>query len=180
MIEIIPREPAKFKSSVTQFAFISRFAGSSYDLSMSLGSGSSRPDSIDTQPSAEVRGRAVPWTIFLLLVAIVLGTAATLVYWKKVPPPTLTQSRKSLIRVPGTLRSDLRSFGISPDGSRLAYISGDRLFIQNLADFEPRPREVPQSGGASCLFWSPDGRSLGFAVGREIYRVLADGAQPER
>jgi dipeptidyl aminopeptidase/acylaminoacyl peptidase len=79
---------------------------------------------------------------------------------------------------------------LSPDGSRLAMIasggtatstssftfdpSANRIWLRPLASVEARPLEGTEQ--ALSLFWSPDGRSLGFLAGAKLKRLeLASG-----
>ena len=62
---------------------------------------------------------------------------------------------------------------ISPDGSMVAYVADDRLWIRDLD--ETMPREIPDSDGARDLFWSPRSDELGYRVGRDLRKVAATG-----
>jgi len=83
---------------------------------------------------------------------------------------------------------------ISPDGSRIAYVTspyatsaarrgiaapdpqeGPGIWIRDLSAIESQP--VPGTDNASSLFWSPDGRSLGFFTPGKLKRIdLSGGA----
>jgi serine/threonine-protein kinase len=69
---------------------------------------------------------------------------------------------------------------ISPDGTKIAYRgrrAGKReLYLENLTDDLP-PVLVPASEQASAPFFSPDGRSLGFATDR-LTTVPLEGGDP--
>ena len=54
---------------------------------------------------------------------------------------------------------------LSPDGDRLAYTDGGRIWIRDLPDGEPEAVARPRSG-AGDLTWSPDGDRLAFVSGR--------------
>jgi serine/threonine-protein kinase len=64
---------------------------------------------------------------------------------------------------------------ISPDGSRMAIVTGQRLMVRALADFT----EVPVAGvdftGLSNPVFSPNGESIVFSVGESIRRVPVGG-----
>jgi serine/threonine protein kinase len=63
---------------------------------------------------------------------------------------------------------------ISPDGSRLAFLSEGRLSVQWLDEVEPKViAQVPNSSG--IVFWSPDGRSIGLSGGGVIRTIPSDG-----
>jgi serine/threonine protein kinase/Tol biopolymer transport system component len=71
-------------------------------------------------------------------------------------------------------------FALSPDGSQLAFIAGaprnpPAIWVRPIATLEPRL--VSGTEGASSVFWSPDGRSLGFFAQGKLKRIdLPDGA----
>jgi eukaryotic-like serine/threonine-protein kinase len=68
----------------------------------------------------------------------------------------------------------------SPDGSRIGYVASDpqggrRIWVRPLSALEARP--IAGTEGASSLFWSPDGRLIGFFAGGKLKRVdLSGGA----
>ncbi|MFC2141936.1 protein kinase [Acidobacteriota bacterium] len=51
---------------------------------------------------------------------------------------------------------------ISPDGTKIAYVDQNRLWIRELSSLEPR--EIKNSEGAYIPFWSPDGGSIAYIV----------------
>ena len=69
--------------------------------------------------------------------------------------------------------------GVSPDGQRLAFIArgNDRepmIWIRRLQSAIPTPLAGTE-GVAGQVFWSPDGRHLGFRAGGRLKRVPVDG-----
>jgi serine/threonine-protein kinase len=67
---------------------------------------------------------------------------------------------------------------ISPDGTRLAYVSGagtsTKLFIRRFD--QPKAIEPPGGAGARTPFFSPDGQWVGFAtVYKELYKISVEG-----
>ena len=73
---------------------------------------------------------------------------------------------------PPTLGS---SIAISPDGTRLAYASGNpaRLFVRRLD--QPAATELPGTQGAAVPLFSPDGQWVGFIVGTKLYKISVEG-----
>ncbi|MGH9365424.1 MAG: protein kinase domain-containing protein [Thermoanaerobaculia bacterium] len=73
-----------------------------------------------------------------------------------------------------------RFIAASPDGSQIGYVAADpqggqRIWVRPLSALEGKP--IPGTEGASSLFWSPDGRSIGFFAGPKLKRVdLSGGA----
>ncbi len=73
-----------------------------------------------------------------------------------------------------------RPLGVSPDGSRLAWVARDArgarsIWLRPLESREARP--LVGTEGASSLFWSPDGTSIAFFAGDKLKRLdLPSGA----
>jgi DNA-binding winged helix-turn-helix (wHTH) protein/Tol biopolymer transport system component len=71
------------------------------------------------------------------------------------------------------------TLAVSPDGSRVAMVAADvsgrtRIWIRPLAGLEVAP--VADTDGARSVFWSPDGRSIGFPAEGKLKRLdLATG-----
>ena len=62
---------------------------------------------------------------------------------------------------------------ISPDGSLLAYVHDNQLWVRYLDQDEGRA--IPATEDVERLFWSPDSRQIGYVAGRSIWKVAADG-----
>jgi serine/threonine-protein kinase len=62
---------------------------------------------------------------------------------------------------------------LSPDGTRLVYISHGRLFRRQLD--QPEATELPGTQGATSPFFSPDGRSVAFFAEGKLKRAAIDG-----
>ena len=66
-------------------------------------------------------------------------------------------------------------FSVSPDGRRVVVLSGDTLVVRSLDSLAAVP--LRNTKGAAKLFWSPDGRSVGFFADKQLKTVdLATGA----
>jgi Tol biopolymer transport system component len=118
-----------------------------------------------------------------LVAALVLrrdASAPAAVLRFTVPPPTGARFFS---------RFDAVGFAFSPDGSRLAFLGqsagADRevaltglppaVWLRDLSDLDPR--RVAGTEGASSIFWSPDGRSIGFFQrGRLMREDIAGGS----
>jgi dipeptidyl aminopeptidase/acylaminoacyl peptidase len=101
-----------------------------------------------------------------IALAMLAGAAAW--YFKPVPAVPLRR-----FELPAAI-AESRSFALSPDGARIAYISAGRLFIRaldRLAANDLGPVHVTGNN----LFWSPDGRTIGFTAEGTIRTMPADG-----
>jgi Tol biopolymer transport system component len=71
-------------------------------------------------------------------------------------------------------------FDVAPDGTKLVYLAMEagrpQLFLRPLDAFDTKL--LPGTDGASAPFFSPDGRWIGFFVGRRLFRVATDGGSP--
>jgi eukaryotic-like serine/threonine-protein kinase len=143
--------------------------------------------------SSRSRRDFLPWTI---AVVALIAAAALAVAWLgrrkatapnhvirfPIPPPENTTFFS---------RYDAVGFAISPDGSRIAFVgdqsesprevvpgsrSSRRIWIRTLSD--PEARAVRGTEGASSIFWSPDGRSIGFFAEGQLKRQDLSGGSP--
>ncbi len=71
---------------------------------------------------------------------------------------------------------------VSPDGQTIAYIAGaadaapQQVLLRSLND--PRPRPIAGTEAAQFVFFSPDGKSIGFWTKGRLARVAIDGGAP--
>ncbi len=72
----------------------------------------------------------------------------------------------------------LASVAIAPDGSYLTYIGGEprRLYTRRLDQMESVP--LPGTEGATTVFISPDGESIGFVAENQVKVVARSGGAP--
>jgi eukaryotic-like serine/threonine-protein kinase len=62
---------------------------------------------------------------------------------------------------------------LSPDGTRLVYVSHDRLFTRRLD--QPNATEIAGTQGAHAPFFSPDGQWVGFYTGTSVKKISVEG-----
>jgi eukaryotic-like serine/threonine-protein kinase len=65
---------------------------------------------------------------------------------------------------------------LSPDGSRIAYIAKNRVWVRALDQLEPRA--VADVSGLTPLAWSPDSRMIVYNDGKQLRKVAVDGGAP--
>jgi serine/threonine-protein kinase len=127
--------------------------------------------------AASRRGR---WGIAAAFLAVGLLAA---VGWVRTPAPDRSVVRLQLpgvTEVPGTIGQ--RTVDVRADGRVIAYVSqaeggSPGLYIRDLGDFEPT---LIHEGRVTAVAFSPDGESLVFREGAEIFVVPAQGGVPRR
>jgi serine/threonine-protein kinase len=122
-----------------------------------------------------LRHRRVPWAVAVLATAVAAISLWAL--WRATRPADLP-----LVRLDVDLGPDV-SLGsvagadaiLSPDGTRLVYVSHNRLFTRRLD--QQQATELLGTEGASAPFFSPDGHWVAFFGGGKLKKVsLAGGA----
>ena len=124
-------------------------------------------DSRPVDPPSRIATRA--WLGGMVLVA----TASALVGWQMRTPPEPPVRRHT---IPTPEDTPPFSAGVSPLGEAIAFVAGERVWLQWLNAFSPV--EVPASDGAHAVFWSPDGSQVGFEARGQLWRAAAAGGPP--
>jgi serine/threonine-protein kinase len=125
-------------------------------------------------PSPIGRLRALPWIAAGVLT--VIAAAASWIAYRSSRPPEL----KPLIRLDVDLGHDvdLNALGgsdviISPDGTRIAYLSRGHLFTRKLD--QTGASELTITPGPTSPFFSPDGEWIGFSASGKLRKVSVEG-----
>jgi serine/threonine-protein kinase len=123
----------------------------------------------DRAPSTSViqKGSRLPWIAAALLAIGFIATSW--IAYRATRPAEL----KPLVRLDVDLGSDV-SLGstsgvsaiLSPDGTRLVYVSKGRLFTRKLD--QPKATELAGTDGATPPFFSPDGQWVAFFAGGKL------------
>jgi serine/threonine-protein kinase len=122
----------------------------------------------------------LPWMMAACVLAVALGVALS-APWRKENQVELPLKRLDVdlgedVSLPDPAPSG-SEVAISPDGTRLVYVSGTRpatsLFMRRLD--QARPTELPGTHGADYPFFSPDGQWVGFLVLDKLKKVSVEG-----
>jgi len=127
-------------------------------------------------PAARARAW-VPWAG----AAIVCVAAATFALFRaQVRVPPLAPIVRSTISItPGSLTWDGQGpVSLSPDGETLAFVGGARgdlpcIWVRHLSSLVAQP--LHGTVNAAYLFWSPDGKHIGYFSGGKLRRIPAAG-----
>jgi serine/threonine-protein kinase len=117
----------------------------------------------------------------LAAVAAVLAIIAVVMafgWWRATRP--VEQALRPLVRLDVDLGPDVSlgsQYGadtiISPDGTRLVYVSHGRLFTRRLDQLNAA--ELAGTQGANAPFFSPDGQWVGFFASGKLQKISVDG-----
>jgi eukaryotic-like serine/threonine-protein kinase len=143
------------------------------DVRLEIDQALSELEQAATLPVAAASTRPAPLAWIAVAVLAVALTIALGRLYVSAPP----QAPETLVDISTPEMPDPTAFAISPEGRRLVFSAlrnGRRqLYIRSL----DREVEEPLNGtdGGSLPFWSPDGRSVGFAVNNQLKRIDLDG-----
>lgn len=118
-------------------------------------------------PETAARSRASwrGWAALALMAAGAVGAA----WWYR-PRADLPYRRIDL----GEPLASANGVALAPDGSRVAYVRGAHLYVRALDALAPEDLGAVHVT-AGLPFWSPDGRTLGFATAGALHTIPADG-----
>jgi len=130
---------------------------------------------LQTQPIDPSWSR-LGWGVMAGVLAVTALVASWIAWQERRPAEP-----KRLVRLDVDLGADVslpaapKSVIISPNGTRLVYLSGNppRLFTRRLD--QTKAIELPGTEGASVPFFSPDGQWVGFNAGNKLYKISAEG-----
>ena len=122
-----------------------------------------------------------------MILALFFGAAALAIAAMSLlrPRPPATEPRPIRFSIwpppNGNFGGGYHNFTFSPDGSQIAFRNnppGDapRIWLRPLA--EPKGRAMPGTEDADSLFWSPDGRAVGFFAAGKLWRADLSGGAP--
>jgi Tol biopolymer transport system component/predicted Ser/Thr protein kinase len=151
---------------------------SARDLKRELEWIASASGEVTAVPAEVTRRHILPWAIAAGVLALIAGGA--LAGWYRATRPA---ELKPLVRLDVDLGPDV-SLGsqrggeaiLSPDGTRLVYVSKGKLFSRKLD--QPRATELVGTEGAFAPFFSPDGQWVAFFDAGSLKKVSAESGPP--
>jgi serine/threonine-protein kinase len=137
---------------------------------------------VAVSPASQIRRTAS----ILVAVAAGAGIAAyTTFSLTRASAPSLLVVRSTIALPMGArfMNPGVAAVAISPDGTRLAYTTNQRLYLRPLDQLEPTPirgTEVARDGAEAVRqpFFSADGRWIGFWQDGQLKKVLITGGTP--
>jgi serine/threonine-protein kinase len=128
--------------------------------------------------------RTLPWVISSTLAIVTSAVLLLSAPWRAHTP-----ADRPLVRLDVDLGTDVSlpapggaggHVAISPDGTRLVYVSGTptKLFTRRLD--QPRATELPGSEGAQGPFFSSDGQWVGFVARGKLSKISVEGGAAVR
>jgi eukaryotic-like serine/threonine-protein kinase len=163
---------------------------SARDLAFALealsGSGASSSQTVTLPTVArgwtKSRERLVLISIAALL--LVSAIAFAFLYFRRTPADERVLKLSILPPEKVTLPGSVTALALSPDGRRLAFVGSSEgqtsLWVRSLDSLSAEA--LPGTEGAlpaSSLFWSPDGRFIGFFTAGKLQKVEASGSPPQ-
>ena len=104
--------------------------------------------------------RAIP----ILGSSIIFSVLAAIAAWTLKPsaPGIVTRFELTLPEDAGITGAGQRLIAISPDATKLVYVSGRQLFLRQMGEMEASPISGTGAGNSGSPFFSPDGQWVGF------------------
>ena len=129
-------------------------------------------------PAPARRTAIIPW----ILATVAVAVAATMTLWRT-PPPASSATELSIVPAGGEqvgLDLGYHPMAIAPDGRSIAYTTRVGGVIKlRLRRLDTREDvEIAGTDGARSLFFSRDGKWIGFFDSRKMYKVSVQGGTP--
>ena len=111
----------------------------------------------------------ISWSLTGIIALLLLGTGLG---WYRASRPPLAKGLL-LRRLPVDLERVATDIILSPDGSRMAYVSNGKLFMRRLD--QPQTTELTDTEGAANPFFSPDGQWIAFFTATSLNKISVEG-----
>src|SRR5579872_3541737 len=137
--------------------------------------GAPQPFATSAVPAARAHVRWL--TSAVAVVVLVAACALTAVIVRRMTPAPAAAITRFPLALPqgqqftGTLA---RTVAFAPDGSRLAYVANNRIYVRSMAEDEARPvagTDAVAVRSRVSFAWSPDGQSLAYVADRLLRKI---------
>jgi len=136
-----------------------------------IAGGPEPPAAVSTTYSAKRWPLWLAWGAAALL--LVTSVSLAFVHFREKPAPAAAVQRFEVaapdVGLPGPL---------SPDGTRLVFISSARLWLRRMDSLDAHPVEGTENV-SGLPFWSPDSRFIVFGANRKLKIIDSDGGSPQ-
>jgi serine/threonine protein kinase len=139
-----------------------------------LAQGSGRIASSPPPSPTEYGRRQRVWIAAVTMASLTAGAFAFAYFTHRTPEANIVR-----FSFAPPFQADFFNVAVSPDGTRIALtdvnvpgsvnVAGSALWLRSSDSLSAR--KLPGTDGATCPFWSPDGRSLGFASHHGLQRL---------
>jgi len=124
-----------------------------------------------------------PHAIAAALAAAALAVAGGLVVWRLKPVPAPVVTRFTIALPDGQVLTNTGRpiVAVSPDGTRIAYVANQRIYLRSMGDSDARPLQGSDTTGAVINpAFSPDSQSIVYyATGdQSLKRIAVTGGAP--
>ncbi len=114
--------------------------------------------------------RSIPWAV-----AAVFAVIAVVAYWEPPSEPPTPQRFSINLSSPFAIDALMHKIRLSPDGRHLVYLGrrpGHQQEIFHRPLEQPEARPIEGTEGAESLFFSPDGKWVGFSANRMMLKKV--------
>ena len=130
-------------------------------------------------PRGAPRGRIIAIAAAVLATAAIVGSAVAWALWPEpAAPPIMTRFAVLLPEGQQFTRAGRHIMALSPDGTRLVYVAGQRLYLRSMHEITSAPIPGTEGSDPSEPIFSPDGQSIVFWSQNELKRIAVSGGAP--
>ena len=124
-------------------------------------------------------GRMLAVGAVVLATAAIAGAAVAWALWPEPTPPSIV-TRFPILLPEGQqfTRAGRHIMALSPDGSRLVYVAGQRLYLRSMHELTSAPIPGTETLDPSEPMFSPDGQSIAFWSQNELKKIAVTGGAP--